>query len=47
MVVIKLVFVFLIFTTAALVTAFDPQLMLKLVNDERKKVGAPALTLDR
>ena len=27
--------------------SFNPQLILKLVNDERKKVGAPPLTLDR
>ncbi|CAB4419312.1 unnamed protein product [Rhizophagus irregularis] len=46
MVAIKLIVVFLVITTTALVTAFDPQLMLKLVNDERKKVGASPLTLD-
>ncbi|GBB92807.1 hypothetical protein RclHR1_02060010 [Rhizophagus clarus] len=44
MVAIKLFCIFLILTTTAL--AFDPNLMLKLVNDERKKVGASPLTLD-
>jgi len=49
MVAIKSLCVFLILFAMALVTvvdAFDSQLMLKLVNDERKKVGASPLTLD-
>ncbi|CAI2185761.1 15745_t:CDS:2 [Funneliformis geosporum] len=49
MVAIKFLCTLLIIATAALVTivdAFDPQLMLKLVNNERKKAGVPELTLD-
>ncbi|PKY49306.1 hypothetical protein RhiirA4_405276 [Rhizophagus irregularis] len=46
MVAIKLIFVFFILTTTTLVTAFNPKLMLKLVNDERKKVGVSPLYLN-
>lgn len=47
MVAIKLIFVFFILTTTTLVTAFNPKLMLKLVNDERKKVGVSPLYLNK
>ncbi|RGB33002.1 CAP domain-containing protein [Rhizophagus diaphanus] len=46
MVAIKLIFVFFILTTTTLVTAFNSKLMLKLVNDERKKVGVSPLSLN-
>ncbi|CAG8753462.1 11109_t:CDS:2 [Funneliformis caledonium] len=49
MIPIKFSCAFLIISTVTLVTvvnAFKPQLVLQLVNDERSKVGAPALTLD-
>lgn len=49
MVAIKFLCTLLIIATATLVTvvdAFNPQLMLKLVNNERKKAGVPELTLD-
>ncbi len=50
MVAIKSLCAFLIIATVVLVTvvdAFDPQIMLKLVNDERVKAGSPKLTIDR
>jgi hypothetical protein len=47
MVAIKLILVYFILTTTVLVTAFNPKLMLKLVNNERKKVGASPLFLNR
>ncbi|CAG8695428.1 8237_t:CDS:2, partial [Funneliformis mosseae] len=49
MIAIKFSCAFLIISTVTLVTvvnAFNPKLVLQLVNDERSKVGASALTLD-